>query len=105
MNTIRPRSILLAVSLVVALTVLAGAVSACGPKDPFVGSWGTFGMVRIEKSGDTYLIHDTANPFGNDFEGKLEDGKLIAKDGPATFVYTVEGDWLVQDGNMKFERN
>jgi len=105
MNTNHARSILLIMLLVVALTVAAGAVSGCGPKDPFVGSWGTYGMLRIERSGDTYLIHDTANPFGNEYSGTLEGGKLVAKDGPATFVFTIEDDWLVQDGNLRFERN
>ena len=69
MNTNRVRSILLATLLIAALTVAAGTVSGCGPKDPYVGSWGTYGMLRIERSGDTYLIHDTANPFGNEYEG------------------------------------
>jgi len=98
-------SFIVAALLIVALVVAAGAVAGCGGGDPYVGEWGTFGMLGIEKSGDTYLIHDTANPFGNEYEGKLVDGKLIAKDGPATFVFALEGDWLVRDGNMKYERN
>ena len=57
---------MLATLLIVALTLAADAGS---------------GMLRVEKSGDTYLIHDTANPFGNEYEGRLEGGKLIAEAG------------------------
>jgi len=105
MNTNRVRSILLATLLIAALTVAAGTVSGCGPKDPYVGSWGTYGMLRIERSGDTYLIHDTANPFGNDYQGTVENGKLVAKDGVHSTTFTIEGDWLVEDGTMRFEKN
>ena len=105
MKPSRVNSIVLAALLVMALAVLSVTASGCGSSDPFVGSWGTYGMLRIEKSGDTYLIHDPGNPFGSDYQGTLENGKLVAKDGVHSTTFTIEGDWLVEDGTMRFEKN
>jgi len=91
----------------VAAMVLVCVLSlvACSASDQFTGSWGGAGMIKISKSGDTYKIHEVANPFGLDYQGHVENGKLIAKDGPATFTFTVDGNWLVRDGNMRYEKN
>jgi len=105
MKPSRVNSIVLAALLVMALAVLSVTASGCGSSDPFVGSWGTYGMIRIEKSGDTYLIHDPGNPFGTDYQGTVEGGKLVAKDGVHSTTFTVEGNWLVEDGTMRFEKN
>jgi hypothetical protein len=60
---------------------------------PHTGSWGSFGMIRIEKKGDTYVIHDEYNTLGGtEYEGRIEDGKLVAKDKLITHVFTVKGD-------------
>lgn len=89
----------------VLLVALALTLTGCGSKDPYVGSWGSYGLLRIEKKGDTYYFHDTANPFGNEYQGKVVDGKLVAHDGPATFTYVREGDWLVMDDTIRYEKN
>ena len=86
-------------------TMMMLALIGCAARDPYVGSWGTAGIITIRKSGETYAIHDIANPFGNDYQGQLSGGRLIAKDGPATFTYTLDGKWLVRDGNTRFEKN
>jgi hypothetical protein len=91
--------------LVAATIMCAATLLGCGAHDPYVGSWGTAGMITIQKSGDTYLIHDSANPFGNDYKGQVSGGKLVAKDGAATFTYTLDGKWLVRDGDTRFEKN
>lgn len=104
MKQCRVNSIGLAALLVMALTVVSVTASGCGSSDPFVGSWGTYGMLSIKKSGDTYLIHDSYNPFEKDYEGKVENGKLIANDGLTT-TFVVDGKWLVEDGTMRYEKN
>lgn len=100
---------MLAALLILLLAIVVSSVSGCGDSDPYTGSWGTFGSLKIDKKGDTYLIHDEYNALGGtDYEGKIENGKLVAKDKFITHNFTVEGDWLVDTSTtivVKYEKN
>ena len=82
-----------ALLIIVFTVVLSLGLVACG--DPYVGTWkanvsGQDQKLKIEKSGDKYVIYDPATP-DQKTDATEKDGKLVVVDPTGgTDVMTIE---------------